>query len=183
MKKRMILFVLSLTLIIGMLSAGNAYAWFATREVGPSAVNSLQAGVIDYSIGADTLILTSDDIYPEQNLVSGMVSLSNDSDIATELRIKITYDYGDDTEIPWDPTDDESPLRVTLDDDTAWTFDSTYGYLYYDSTVAAGEDVDLFDELCYSGPNTENDAIAGESVTITLLYEARQSDYLNSWTY
>ncbi len=182
MKKRIVLFVLSLALIIGMLSAGNAYAWFANLQGGSQDANLLQAGVIDYSVGTDTFILTSDDIYPEQNLVTGMVSLNNDSDIATKLRIKITYDY-DGSTLAWDPTDDDSPLRVVLDDDTAWTFDSTDEYLYYNSTVAAGADVDLFDELCYSGPNTENDAIAGESVTITLLYEARQSDYLTSWTY
>lgn len=183
MKKRIILFALSLAVIVGMLSAGNAYAWFSTMQGGSSEANRIRSGMVQYELGTGAFIVESaGDIYPEQNLLTGPVSLENSSNITTNVRIKITYTYGGST-LVWDPTNDACELAVTLTEDSGWTYNSTDHYLYRISAVAANADLPLFDKLCYSGPNTDNDTLAGSTETITVLYEARQAEYVNTWNF
>lgn len=184
MKKRIILFVLSVALVVGMLSAGNAYAWFSNLQGGSQDANRIKSGTIDYDLGDSVFIVESDDVYPAQNLLDGTISLSNDSDITTCLRVKVTYSIDNATPAPWDPDDSDSELEVTLSDDSIWSYNSTDGYLYYDDAddaVAVGQDVDLFDGICLSGSNTDND-VAGKSLSVTVLYEVRQSQYMSSWS-
>ena len=185
MKKRIILFALSVMLIVGMLSAGNAYAWFSNLQGGSQDANRIKSGTIDYELGDSVFVVASDgDVYPAQNLLTGTISLSNDSDITTCLRVKVTYTIGSGSASVWNPNDSDCELEVTLSDDSIWSYNSEDGYLYYDDAddaVAAGQDVDLFDGICLSGSNTDND-VAGQSLSVTVLYEVRQSQYMSSWS-
>ena len=201
MKKRIILLTLSLLLIVGMLGARNAYAWFNSMHGGSQNVNGIKSGVIDYSLGSGAFIIPTDgDIYPEQNLLTGAIQLRNNSDISTNVRVKITYTYAGNTYV-WNPDANATgALRVELASNN-WKYNATDQYLYYKngnnqeiaiagkveatsgSGGSAAESVPLFTSVCFSGPNTANANFAGQDVTITVYYEARQSQYLTSWNY
>ncbi len=180
MKKKIVFLCLSLLLIVGMMSAGNAYAWFQDKA-GSTTANSVRTGKIDYSIGMSSFLVASTDgvIYPEENLLSSTLSLANASDIATRVRVKIAFTYGGET-ITYDPTDTASPLAVTFA--SGWQYTEN-GYFCYSSSVDPKADVPVLTKICYSGPNTENDVIAGQDVQVTLFMEVKQSDYMaaNDW--
>ncbi|HBL40949.1 MAG TPA: hypothetical protein DDY98_05000 [Ruminococcaceae bacterium] len=181
MKKKIVFLCLSVMLIVGMMSAGNAYAWFQDKA-GSSTANSVRTGKIQYSLGTDSFLVGTDDVvYPEENLLTGTVSLTNASDISTRVRVKIVFDYDGDT-LTYTAAG-SSPLSVTFANSGSWT-DTNDGYFVYNGVVAAGASLPLFTRICYSGPNTDNDVISGqEDMGITVLYEAKQSDYMtaNDW--
>ena len=70
-----------------------------------------------------------------------------------------------------------------------WSYDVNDQYIYYTGNsgvvpAASGSTpatIPLFTRLCISGEETDN-SIANLSVTVKLIYEARQSDYMESWT-
>ncbi len=176
MKKRLVLFTLSLLLIVGMLSAGNAYAWFSTLQGGSQDVNRIKSGKIDYSLGGGSFSAADGEpIYPEESLLSGTISLSNASNIPTKLRVKVEYSIGSESGYWTSNTD--CPLHVDL---AGNNWNPSGDYLVYNGTVNPDQDVDLFSDMCVSGDNTDDD-IEGESVTITVTYEAEQRQFKDGW--
>lgn len=122
--------------------------------------------------------------------------IENTSPINTQLRIKVVYGYGDEAEVAFDNSE-TSPLTVEFTDSSLWSYNS--GYLYYgtfDETTqssavipafdATEEDaaptvIPLFNSIRYSGENTESSMISGKTLNVKVIFEARQSDYVD-WT-
>lgn len=127
--------------------------------------------------------------------------IENTSPIDTQLRIKVVYGYGvnDAGEVIENIYDNSvtSPLTVELTDPTLWSYNG--GYLYYgtideegkSSAVIPAFDVNkegatpavipLFDSIRYSGENTENIEISGKTLNVKVIFEARQSQFVD-WT-
>ena len=172
MKKRMILFVLSLALIIGMLSAGNAYAWFSTLEGGSAVANNVQSGKVIYSFGSTDFIAASGEIFPEQRLMSSTLTLINSSNVPTKLRARISYTVG--SESGYWTSNEGCPLQVSLS--TGWSVSGDY--LVYSGNVPPS--VNLIEQMWISGENTD-DSIAGQNFTVLVHFDAEQSQYKDNW--
>lgn len=166
-------------------------------------------GNIGYTLYGD--LYDSDDnnkIIPEQEL---LVALSDDdklsdencrmylkstSSVDSQLRIRILYDYGDKSDEVYDSAA-TSPLTVEFCNADGWVYNN--GYFYYGSYVAESDSstvipaydatadgatppvIALFDSIRYSGENTESSAISGKTLDVKIIFEARQSEYVN-WT-
>lgn len=157
-------------------------------------------GDLDYYEDAETII-------PEEELLVSLTEenkltsdencrmyLKNTSSVDSQLRIKIVYSYGDVAENIYDGNE-SSPLTVDFSNTDGWTYDN--GYFYYgtysednssvisafDATQdgATPEIIPLFSSIRYSGENTENVKISGKELTVKVIFEARQSEYVN-WT-
>ena len=120
--------------------------------------------------------------------------IESTSSIASQLRIKIVYGYGDEAEAVFDNSD-TSPLTVELTDTSLWEYKD--GYLYYgtydaatkssavipayDATEegAASTVIPLFNSIRYSGENTESIMISGKALAVKVIFEARQSEYVD----
>ena len=116
------------------------------------------------------------------------------SSIDTQLRIKVVYGYGDEAEAVFDNSE-TSPLTVELTDPALWSYNG--GYLYYgafDETAqssavipafdAAEEGatpavIPLFNSIRYSGENTQSDMISGKTLNVKVIFEARQSEFVD----
>ncbi len=122
--------------------------------------------------------------------------IESTSSIDTQLRIKVVYGYGDKAEVAFDNTE-ASPLTVEFTDPSLWSYNG--GYLYYgtfdetkqSSAVIPAFDaskegttpnvIPLFNSIRYSGENTESSMISGKTLNVKVIFEARQSDYVD-WT-
>ncbi len=213
MKNKIICLVLSLVLIGSLVGANGAYAWFVTSSGGASgsagAEHRFTTGNIGYTLFGD--LYDSDEtkkIIPEQELLVALsdgdkladencrMYLKSTSSVDSQLRIRILYDYGVDSDKVYGGEQD-SPLTVEFCDASGWVYSN--GYFYYgsydadsdSSTVIPAYDVTeegatppvitLFDSIRYSGENTENNEISGKALDVKIIFEARQSEYVN-WT-
>lgn len=213
MKNKIICLVLSLVLIGGLVGANGAYAWFVTSSGGASggagAEHLFKTGNIGYTLYGD--LYDSDEtkkIIPEQELLVELsdgdklsdencrMYLKSTSSVDSQLRIKILYDYGTESDKVYGG-EQNSPLTVEFCDVSGWVYSN--GYFYYgsydaesdSSTVIPAYDatkegttppvIALFDSIRYSGENTESGEISGKALDVKIIFEARQSEYVN-WT-
>ncbi len=213
MKNKIICLVLSLVLLGSLVGANGAYAWFVSSSGGASgsagAEHLFTTGNIGYTLFGD--LYDSDDtnkIIPEQELLVALsdgdklsdencrMYLKSTSSVDSQLRIRILYDYGADSDKVYGG-EQESPLTVEFCDASGWVYNN--GYFYYgsydansdSSTVIPAYDateegatpavIALFDSIRYSGENTESDEISGKTLNVKIIFEARQSEYVN-WT-
>ena len=119
------------------------------------------------------------------------------SSIDTQLRIKVVYGYGDESAVVFNPDDSEkpSPLTVELTEPERWVYNG--GYLYYgtfDESTQSSEVIPacvvseegaeaviipLFNSIRYSGENTESSKISGKALGVKVIFEARQSEFVD----
>ncbi len=184
----------------GASGSAGAVHLFTTGNVGYELVGDLA-----YPESADTIIPEDELLVAlgdEEKLASDetcKMYLKNTSSVDSQLRIKILYDYGDVTENVYSAADAESPLTVEFSGDATWTYDN--GYFYYgtydaeanssdvipayvipeEGTAPDPEVIPLFSSIRYSGENTVSENISGKTLTVKVIFEARQSEYVN-WT-
>ncbi len=183
----------------GASGGAGAQHLFTTGNVGYTLVGDLA-----YPEGAETIIPEDEllvNLADEEKLASDencKMYLSNTSSVDSQLRIKIVYDYGDVREnVYTSAADAKSPLTVEFADGATWTFDN--GYFYYgtydsekksssvisayvipeDGTESEPEVIPLFNSIRYSGENTESSAISGKTLNVKVIFEARQSEYVD----
>ncbi len=220
MKNKIICLVLSVVLLVGLAGANGAYAWFTLSSGGSlggiGGKHSFSTGNVGYVLtGNFSSDFDSTKIVPEDELLASFDAELNATDIAkisqypdckmfiestssitTQLRIKVVYGYGDESDVAFDNSE-TSPLTVELTDSSLWSYNG--GYLYYgvynektkSSAVIPAFDVTaegatptvipLFDSIRYSGVNTENSMISGKALNVKVIFEARQSDFVD-WT-
>ncbi len=220
MKNKIICLVLSVVLLVGLAGVNGAYAWFTLSSGGSlggaGGKHIFATGNVGYMLtGSFTADFDSSKIVPEDELLTSFDAEANAADVAkisqypdckmfiestssidTQLRIKVVYGYGDETEAAFDNSE-TSPLTVELTEPTLWSYSG--GYLYYgvfnESTQSSAvisafdanaEDaapavIPLFNSIRYSGENTESSMISGKKINVKVVFEARQSEYVD-WT-
>lgn len=182
----------------GASGSAGAEHLFTTGNIGYTLVGDLYNSDENNKIipEQDLLVaLSDDDKLSDENC---RMYLKSTSSVDSQLRIRILYDYGDKSDEVYDGKTD-SPLTVKFADCATWTFDN--GYFYYgtydsetssstvipayvipeDGTVPEPEVITLFKSIRYSGENTESSAISGKTLDVKIIFEARQSEYVN-WT-
>ncbi len=185
----------------GGAGAGGTH-WLTTGNVGYTLVGDFKEFTSD---DADNPIIP---IVPEDRLLADLsedkvladyenckMYLSNTSSVDSELRIKVTYGYGKNGAIVVYDGAETSPLTVEFTNSDLWSYDSANGYFVFVADIvnpnpvipahdAAAENAEsfvipMFNSIRYSGENTESDMISGESLTVTVTIELRQSQYVD----
>lgn len=182
----------------GASGSAGAEHLFTTGNIGYTLVGDLYNSDENNKIIPEQellVALSDDDKLSDENC---RMYLKSTSSVDSQLRIRILYDYGDKSDEVYDGKTD-SPLTVEFADGATWTFDN--GYFYYDTydsktssstvipayvipedgTVPEPEVITLFKSIRYSGENTESSAISGKTLDVKIIFEARQSEYVN-WT-
>lgn len=96
MTKRIILYVASLAVIIGLMASGSSYAWFASstekkQSISVSLVsNTYSANIADIEIPGQTIIVQGDNLV---NLDGKSAALQIENNSTTETQLRVTVEY------------------------------------------------------------------------------------------
>ncbi len=96
MTKRIILFVASLAVVLGLMTSSSSFAWFASssqkkQSISVSIVNSIHtAGLSDLQAPENTVIMQGDNLVSLDGK-SAMLQLENQSTTDTQVRLSIEY--------------------------------------------------------------------------------------------
>lgn len=181
-KKSVYLVIIMLLGVVG-LTAYAVTAWLTdTDTTGPS---TFTVGDVEYSWSGE--LVTSTHVVPGQELVDvndadtdeeGIFQLTNASNVASELRVKITAV----TNYPAADTDALGLLTLVLGSNWALNSDGYYYYIVTGSPdnpiIAAGAQVlPVLISLKLDGSKVGND-YTGATFTLTLMFEAKQAAYV-----
>lgn len=165
---------LGLVLVIGV-TATLIAAWLTDTDTTDDTVFTV--GDIQYTwAGA---VITDTYVVPGQNLIGTTYTLTNGSNVGSELRVKVTA-VSSHTGYT---TDALSLLTITLAED--WS-ELTSGYYYYQGVeategkyiiVAGTQELDVLTSIIIDGAQVGN-SFSGETFTITFTFEAKQADYV-----
>lgn len=206
MKNKIICLVLSLVFIAGVFGVGGTYAWFPSYGEGAGGVlHNFKSGNMGYTLTGE-FIANTDKIEPLQNLVEKDFYLINNSDIDTQVRVKVSYTYFDATGNRLEELnsfvsteDNSAPFVVELaadsDSKTYWTYNDADGYFYYDDPATEDTDdtiqglaenvtqqiIPLFSAMYYSGEYSVLPSSSfgdGNTITVKLIFEAKQKAHV-----
>lgn len=170
-------------LLAAFLMIGFAYGWFAslfTMDGGEISVGDLRytvAGSFD-----DTITV----FVPGQELLESDITITNNSPIPSQLRVKITYTKI--TNPSGTPVIESVDYQAGVNDHLSVTMNALFvavdGYFYYDGTSGllpnSGALTSLITSISYNG-NLAGIDYANEAVTVTITIEGKQADHV-SWS-
>jgi hypothetical protein len=177
MKKKAIIksFIFVLVIFIFMISI--SFAWFAYYEGLDGAI--LPIGDIDYDYSG-SFIDENEIIYPGKNLLDQAISVENQSNIDTQLRVKIEYTLIEET-------NSTKVYKDDVDDDLEVVFDSAYilngDYWYFGDTdfdIITNGNKGVVSYIAYDGFNSSIE-YEGQTINVEILIQIKQSEYVE-WT-
>ena len=186
MKKRITCLALCILLLLGVASYNGTRAWFAT---GTTKHQYLTSGKINYLLSGNLISVNEEVVLPGTELIENDLTIENFSNIRTQLRISIRYDYYDSngilhSDIMYDSNNSSSVLEVTMDE--IWIKGNSDDYYYYNGesgvlnarSSSNDENVlSLISSLKYKGASTKIQN-SGKTVSVTILIEGKQADYV-----
>ena len=207
MTKRIIALIASLAVILGLMTSQSSYAWFVTAvkraqriTIGVVSYDSSSA------VSLDTLeedFYGNACIYPGQNLVTldgddASISMYNSSTIDSQIRVRVEYTSfasGSAKNVIYSGSEDED-LEVVFSNPEQWLpynngMDGTcYYYVgpdYNRSTLSDVDDVytitpdiadvEIIESIRYKETIDAN-LYSGNEVTVNVIFEAKQADYV-----
>jgi len=174
-KKKFIAILALLFLAIAALTANLIVAWLTdTAQTGPT---KFQLGDVEFTWDG---AVSQDLVVPGENIVATDYTLVNTSTISTELRFKI--------EIYSEYLDDDGSDYVILTIDDGWVLEDDGFYYYRGRDTVFEEDkykilpktetITVITGIELDGSKVGND-FSSSSFKITLVFEAKQSDYVD----
>ncbi|MBQ8784212.1 MAG: hypothetical protein IJZ57_10640 [Clostridia bacterium] len=207
MTKRIIALIASLAVILGLMTSQSSYAWFVTSvkraqkmTIGVVSYDSSAA------VSLDTLeedFYGNACIYPGQNLVmlegdDASISMYNSSTVDSQIRVRVEYTSfasGNAKNVIYSGSEDED-LEVIFSNPEQWLpynngMDGTcYYYVGPDYNRSALTDVDdvytitpdiadveIIESIRYKETIDAN-LYSGNEVTVNVIFEAKQADYV-----
>lgn len=206
MKKRIVALVASLAVIAGLMASQGSYAWFVTAVKRAQNITIAVVGFDSAAASLDTLeedFYGKACIYPGQNLVlldgkEATLTMYNSSTIDTQVRVKIEYtSYAGGTAKNTVYSGSESDdLAVEFANSSEWLpFDNgmdgcCYYYVgpdYGSSTLKDLNNVynvkpdvaslDIINKVYYKS-DIDTGLYSGNEVTVNVIFEAKQADYV-----
>lgn len=202
MTKRIVAFIASLAVIIGLMNCGTSYAWFVTTL---EKKQSISVSVVSASQTAKLTDLDSDEqtvIMPGDNLVNldgqgAMLRINNGSTTDVQIRLSIEYtSYASGRAEQKIYSGNNNNIDITFATNK-WSKNTNANgtcYFYYmgdkyesenvndlDSVPSVGTDVsyvDAISSIVYK--DSISRAYAGQPVNIKVKFEAKQADNI-SW--
>lgn len=202
MTKRIVAFIASLAVIIGLMNCGTSYAWFVTTL---EKKQSISVSVVSASQTAKLTDLDSDEqtiIMPGDNLVNldgqgAMLRINNGSTTDVQIRLSIeytSYASGRAEQKIYSGNGDDIDVTFAADKWSKNTNANGTCYFYYmgdkyvsenvndlDSVPSVGADVsyvDAISSIVYKDGISR--AYAGQPINIKVKFEAKQADNI-SW--
>lgn len=202
MTKRIVAFIASLAVIIGLMNCGTSYAWFVTTL---EKKQSISVSVVSASQTAKLTDLDSDEktvIMPGDNLVNldgqgAMLRINNGSTTDVQIRLSIeytSYASGRAEQKIYSGSGDDIDVTFATNKWSKNTNANGTCYFYYmgdkyesenvndlDSVPSVGTDVsyvDAISSIVYK--DSISRAYAGQPVNIKVKFEAKQADNI-SW--
>lgn len=202
MTKRIVAFIASLAVIIGLMNCGTSYAWFVTTL---EKKQSISVSVVSASQTAKLTDLDSDEqtvIMPGDNLVNldgqgAMLRINNGSTTDVQIRLSIeytSYASGRAEQKIYSGSGDDIDVTFAANKWSKNTNANGTCYFYYmgdkyesenvndlDSVPSVGTDVsyvDAISSIVYK--DSISRAYAGQPVNIKVKFEAKQADNI-SW--
>lgn len=202
MTKRIVAFIASLAVIIGLMNCGTSYAWFVTTL---EKKQSISVSVVSASQTAKLTDLDSDEqtvIMPGDNLVNldgqgAMLRINNGSTTDVQIRLSIeytSYTSGRAEQKIYSGSGDDIDVTFAANKWSKNTNANGTCYFYYmgdkyesenvndlDSVPSVGTDVsyvDAISSIVYK--DSISRAYAGQPVNIKVKFEAKQADNI-SW--
>lgn len=190
MKKKGLIIILSLVLVgIIATSIPIIRAWLTDTEKTPDV--SFTVGDVEFAFGGK-FISDVDVIVPGQDLISSPFTLTNESNVGTELRFFIAITYLDNID-GVDTTVDAFDLAIVDIDSTNNKWVLSDGYYYYretgvvDSTSEVGKHIitkdkatsgiEVLSSIKLDGAKVGN-SFTGKVFSIVITFEAKQSQYV-----
>lgn len=180
-KKSLIISLATIMLVIAsLIMLGITYGWYGfIVDISP---NTISVGDLRYTNKTGEFISEDTVIYPGLELLATDISITNESPIDSQLRVKIEY-----TKIT-NPGGTGLVIETTaftnaVDDHLDVTFDSVfvnnsdYWYLTGTEAVIAADSglIEIISSILYDGNSTGND-YAQETIEITVTIEVKQND-------
>ncbi len=203
MTKRIIAFVASLAVLIGLMNCGTSYAWFVTSL---EKKQSISVSVVSTAQTAKLTDLDSEEkkiILPGDNLVNldgqgAMLRINNNSTTDVQIRLSIeytSYASGKAEQKIYSGSGDDIDVVFAAD---KWSKNTNAGgvcYFYYmgdsyssseiynlNSVPAVSSDVSYVDAISSIAYKTGiSKAYAGQPVNIKVKFEAKQADNI-TWS-
>lgn len=183
MIKRIACLVLCLAVVFGVVSFSATQAWFVA---GTEKHQYLTSGDISYTVSGGFKDFTNLKILPGDELVDTALTITNSSNIDTQLRVKILFTKYNSSNVSsteiYDSTSNNSALEVVMD--SAWVRRSDNYYYYQgDSHVVLTTDttaIPLISSVKYNGSNT-GIYNSGNAVNVSVVIESKQAYYV-TWT-
>lgn len=186
MKKRITCLALCILLLFGVASYNGTRAWFAT---GTTKHQYLTSGKINYLLSGNLVSVNDEVVLPGTELVENELRIENFSNVRTQLRISLRYNFYDSNgifhrDVMYDSSNSSSVLEVTMDE--KWIKGTSDNYYYYNGesgvlnerTTSNDENVlNLISSLKYKGASTTIQN-SGKTVGVTILIEGKQADYV-----
>lgn len=165
--KKHVKILFSLSLVILLVSLITIYALLQdSDEKGPI---KYELGTLEYVVSGE---IKDNYLYPGINLVTENYTIVNNSNIQTEIRIKLRFYLKD----VWYEVEDFLDF-VEIDgfdfNSTLWTKEADY--FYYNDDLVGGENITLFTKLILDGYVVKNN-FKSEDFKIELVFHAKQKD-------
>lgn len=183
-RKSLIISLATIMLVIASLvMLGITYGWYGyIVDIGP---NSISVGDLRYTNKTGAFISEDTILYPGMELLSTDISITNESPIESQLRVKIEYTKITNPGGTGLVTETDS-YTGAVDDHLAVTFDSVfvnntdYWYLTSQEAVIAADSglIAIISSISYDGDNTGND-YTQQTIEIVVTIEVKQSDNVN----
>ncbi len=204
MTKRIILFVASLAVILGLMTSSSSFAWFAStthknQSISVSLVNSVHAANIsDLQAPTGTVIRQGDNLVNLDGR-SAVLRLENQSTTDTQIRVSIeytSYRSGKAEQVIYSASEDDD-ITVEFASDV-WAKSFNIGgvcYFYYmgrDNFIETIEDADGVPSISPSESQIDaitsisyNDdvsyAYSGQKINVKVIFESKQADNI-TWS-
>ena len=156
MVKRLILYVTSLAVVLGLMMSGSSYAWFASSEKREQSIsvsvvsNVLSANLSDLIAAENTIIMQGDNLVNLEGN-SASLQLENNSTTDTQVRVSIeytSYSTGSARQVIYSASEEDDIVVEFASD--AWAKDINVGgtcYFYYVGESYDSDTVKSIDSL------------------------------------
>lgn len=156
MVKRLILYVTSLAVVLGLMMSGSSYAWFASSEKREQSIsvsvvsNVLSANLSDLIAAENTIIMQGDNLVNLEGN-SASLQLENNSTTDTQVRVSIeytSYSTGSARQVIYSASEEDDIVVKFASD--AWAKDINVGgtcYFYYVGESYDSDTVKSIDSL------------------------------------
>ena len=204
MTKRIILFVTSLAVVLGLMVSGSSYAWFASstqksQSISVSVVsNVFSAGLSDLISAEETIIMQGDNLV---NLDGNSASLQLENHSTTDTQVRVSIEYtsystGSARQVIYSGSEEDDIIVEFASN--AWANDVNVGgksYFYYvgnGNGSSAIEDIDSLPVITtYMGripvitkiayKNDISYAYSGKKINVKVTFESKQAENV-TWT-
>lgn len=199
MTKRLILFVASLAVILGLMTSSSSFAWFASssqkkQSISVSLVsNMFSAQLADLQTPGSTIIVQGDNLV---NLDGKSASLRLDNQSTTETQLRISIEYtsyrsGKAEQVIYSASEDDDIIVEFASD--AWAKNKNVAgvtYFYYMGGPYGSDTVENIDAVPVISPEIsripaitkiayKNDvsyAYSGQKINVKVSFESKQAE-------